>query len=174
MKTFNKNSPRDPVIRQYYRRHPDKVGALVFVDGPLRPLAPNRQVGDPFIAPFRTANYMQASSRFIDTFVVRGQEAAAQREELLARWANTPQHVIVRMLELGILPDAEPSIWAPDCIKVPVLGIYTKGAYIPPDNETFLKTLAPRAEYQVWEDVSHDLGEGAAGSLLSRAARFSH
>ncbi|MEW6212561.1 MAG: alpha/beta hydrolase [Acidobacteriota bacterium] len=145
-----------PVIRQFYRRYPEKTEALVFVDGPLRPLAPTQEIGEEFIAPFRKPNYMEAARQF-NAGLMTGKIPAEMREQILSSWANTPQHVIISVLEQVILPKSDPSIWKEDPIKVPVLGIYTRNDYVPADNEQYLRRLAPGAEYHAWSDVGHGI-----------------
>lgn len=145
-----------PVIRQFYRRYPEKTAALVFVDGPLRPLAPTQEIGEEFIAPFRKPNYMEAARQF-NAALMTGKIPAEMREEILRNWANTPQFVIVSVLEQVILPKTDPSIWREDRINVPVLGIYTRNDYVPVDNEQYLRRLADKVEYHAWSDVGHGI-----------------
>ena len=145
------------VVRQFYRLYPDKTRALVFVDGGLRPLAPNQEMGEQFIAPFRSPEYMKAAENFINTFIVTPQTTDEMRKEMLGKWANTPQHVIVSVLELSILPNTAPEVWKEDNVNVPVLAIYTKMPYVPADNEQFFRRIAPNIDYQVWDGVGHNL-----------------
>jgi pimeloyl-ACP methyl ester carboxylesterase len=145
-----------PVIRQFYRRYPEKTIALVFVDGPLRPLAPTDEIGEAFIAPFRQPNYMTAAKQF-NAGLMTEKIPAEMREQILDNWANTPQHVIVSVLEQVILPKTDPAIWKQDAIKVPVLAIYTRNDYVPTDNEQYLRRLAANTEYHAWGDVGHGI-----------------
>ncbi|MCI0491125.1 MAG: alpha/beta hydrolase [Blastocatellia bacterium] len=143
-----------PVIRQFYRLYPEKTKALVFIDGPLRPLAPSEEIGQEFIAQFRGPDYMEAARQF-NAGLMTAKIPAEMREQILACWADTPQHVILSVLEQVTLPDAAPSIWKPDQIKVPVLAVYTKNFYVPEDNERYLRSIAPATEYHAWGDVGH-------------------
>jgi pimeloyl-ACP methyl ester carboxylesterase len=143
------------VARHYYRRHPDRVRGLVFIDGPLRSWAPNRIASEAIIAPFRGPNYFAAIDTFVHRFSAQADEK--NRAESIKRWRNTPQGVIIRMLDLGLNPEADPSLWEPDEIKAPVLALYTNMSYVPENNEAYLKSFAPKAKYETWEGVGHDM-----------------
>src|SRR5262249_49131909 len=80
-----------PVIREFYRKYPQKTLALVIVDGPLRPFG-DKKLMDAFIAPLREPNYKEQAVRFIDRLM--GPEVAAGlREEIKSSMLSTPQHV---------------------------------------------------------------------------------
>jgi pimeloyl-ACP methyl ester carboxylesterase len=145
------------VARQFYRRYPAKTRALVFVDGALRPLAPTPEIGENFLTPFRGADYLKAAENFVNTFLTTPQTAAEVRQKIHAKWAATPQHVMVSVLEHALLPQSDPEVWQTDKINVPTLAIYTKMPYVPPDNEQFFRSLASNIDYQVWEGATHNL-----------------
>lgn len=153
-----------PIIRQFYRRHPDKVLGLVFVDGPLKALAPSQEVGEQFITEFRGPNYLKAVEQFLETFIFKPDTPAENRKMELANWTSTPQHVMVSVLEQTMLPNAAPEIWQPDKISVPVLALYTKNQYVNADNEKFVRSFVPDLEYQVF-DSSHNI-------VMERADEF--
>jgi haloalkane dehalogenase len=145
------------VVRQFYRRYPEKTRGLVFVDGPLRPLAPTQEIGEKFLEPFRGPDYRKASENFFNTFIATPQTPDDLRKSILDKWFRTPRYVIVSVLEYALLPQSDPDVWKADKIDVPVLAIYTKMPYVPSDNEQFLHGLAADLEYQAWEGVGHNL-----------------
>lgn len=153
-----------PIIRQFYRRFPAKVLGLVFVDGPLKPLAPSQEVGEQFVSEFRGPNYLKAAEQFLETFIYKLETPAENRKMELANWTATPQHVMVSVLEQVILPNAAPESWKPDKINVPVLAFFTKNPYVNAENETFLRSFVASLEYHVL-DSSHNL-------VMERAAEF--
>src|SRR6185295_9952760 len=55
-----------PVIREFYRKYPQKTLALVIVDGALRPFG-DKKMMEGFIAPLRGPNYKTVASQFIDS-----------------------------------------------------------------------------------------------------------
>src|SRR5438874_5069416 len=54
-----------PVIRQYYRKFPAKVKALVVVEGPLRPFFDKASIKK-FVAPLRSENYPESAGKVLD------------------------------------------------------------------------------------------------------------
>jgi len=140
-----------PVIREFYRKYPQKTLALVIVDGPLR-LFFDRKTMEQFIAPLRGPNYKEQASRFIDG-MMGPQVPTALREQIKTSMLSTPQSVAVSAME-GMADD---SIWGQDKIGVPVLAILAKTPFWPPDTEQFFRSLAPTLDYQMWEGVTHFL-----------------
>ncbi len=153
-----------PIIRQFYRRFPDKVQGLVFVDGPLKPLSPSQEVGERFMSEFRGPDYLQAAAQFLESFIYKPDTPAENRRMELANWTATPQHVMVSVLEQVMLPNAAPESWKPDQINAPVLAFYTKNPYVNAENEKFLRSFAAKLEYHVF-DSSHNL-------VMERAEEF--
>jgi pimeloyl-ACP methyl ester carboxylesterase len=140
-----------PAIRQFYRHFPEKVGALVIVDGKLRPIADKAAI-DAFIAPLRGDNYAQAAGALIDG-MTKPIADAKLRTGIKETMLRTPQHVAVSELE----STTDPDLWIPDPISVPVLMILAKSPVWTAEYEQFARSVAPQLDYQVWEGVSHFL-----------------
>lgn len=139
-----------PVIREFYRKYPDKTLALVIVDGALRPFG-NKEMMDQLMATLRGPNYRQAAEAMIDQML--GNLSPELKAKIKGTMLNTPQHVALSAMD-GMMDEA---IWKEDKIKVPVLAILAKSPFWPPDNEEFFKKTAPKLEYHMWEGVSHFL-----------------
>ena len=139
-----------PVIRQFYRKYPEKTLALVIVDGALRPFG-DRQMMESLIAPLRGPNYKEAAAGLVQGML--GSMSPALREEIKSSMLSTPQHVAVSAIEGMIAPE----IWKQDKIGVPVLAVLARSPFWPADNEQFMRGIAPRLEYLMWEGVSHFL-----------------
>jgi pimeloyl-ACP methyl ester carboxylesterase len=139
-----------PVIRQFYRKYPEKSLALVLVDGSLRPFG-DKKMMETFIAPLRGPNYKEVATSFIQGML--GSVSPALQDEIKGSMLSTPQHVAVSAME-GM---AEPEIWTQDKIKVPTLAVLAKSPFWPPDNEQFMKGIAPHLDYHMWDGVSHFL-----------------
>lgn len=137
-----------PVIREFYREFPASVRGLVIVDGGLRPFVQGAEM-EKFIAPFRT-NYQEQTSKFLAMFT-KPMKTDAERAEVKAIIMRTPQHVAISELE----NTADPALWKPDKIDVPVLMILAKQPVWTPEYEQFAHRLVPKLDYQVWENVSH-------------------
>lgn len=140
-----------PVIRQFYRKYPQKTLALVIVDGPLRAFG-DKNMMEQFIAPLRGPNYKDRAATFIDG-MMGPQVPAALREEIKGAMLSTPQYVAISAME-GM---ADETIWKQDKINFPVLAILAKSPFWPADTEQFYRSTAPNLEYQMWDGVSHFL-----------------
>jgi pimeloyl-ACP methyl ester carboxylesterase len=142
-----------PVVRQFYRLYPGKTLALVILDGALQNYFKDTAQADSFIAPLRGTEYQAAAARFVDGILPQTM-AAGLRDEIRRTMLATPQHVMVGAME-GMMKD--PSIWKPDPIKVPLLLLLASNSAWPDDYEKFVRTLAPQADYRVFNGVSHFL-----------------
>ena len=140
-----------PVIRQFYRRFPEKVAALVIVDGKLRPFA-DAAAMEKFIAPLRGDNYREVAGGFIDN-MTQSIDDERLRQRIKTTMLQTPQHVAVSEFE----NTTDPELWKPDPINVPVLMILAKSPVWNAEYEQFARSLAPQLDYEVWENVSHFL-----------------
>lgn len=140
-----------PVVRQFYRKYPEKTLALGIVDGSLFPFAP-RSVMEQFIAPIRGPQYRETATKMIEG-MFRPEQAEALRSEIKTAMLSTPQHVAVSAME-GMIEDA---IWTEDQIKVPVLAVLARSPFWPADNEQRFKKIAPQLDYHMWDGVSHFL-----------------
>jgi pimeloyl-ACP methyl ester carboxylesterase len=140
-----------PVIRQFYRKYPEKTLALVLVDGGLRPFAP-RAVMEQFVAPLRGPGYKEAATRMVDGMLMPVHSEAV-RADIRKTMLSAPQHVAVGAME-GMLDEA---VWKEDQVKVPVLAVLARSPFWPPDNEQFFRKIAPELDYRMWDGVSHFL-----------------
>ena len=139
-----------PVVRQFYRKYPQKTLALVIVDGGLRPFGTKEQ-REQFMAPLRGPNYKEAGAQMFAAMTATLSDADKERVKT-SSW-NTPQYVLVSAMEAM----AEESLYGTDKINVPVLAILAKSPFWPADTEQFLRGLAPDLDYQMWDGVSHFL-----------------
>ena len=139
-----------PVVRQFYRKYPQKTLAIVIVDGGLRPFGTKEQ-REQFMAPLRGPNYKEAGAQMFAAMTVTLSDADKERVKTSA-W-STPQYVLVSAMEAM----AEESLYGTDKINVPVLAILAKSPFWAADTEQFFRSLAPDFEYQMWDGVSHFL-----------------
>jgi pimeloyl-ACP methyl ester carboxylesterase len=140
-----------PFIRHYYRKFPAKVKALVIVEGPLRPFF-DRDSMEKFVAPLRGNDYPGAAGRVV-AGMTKPIKDAALRDKIKALMLKTPQYVAVSEFEAT----ADEELWKEDKIDVPVLMILAQQPVWAPEYEQFVRRLAPKVDYQVWENVSHFL-----------------
>jgi pimeloyl-ACP methyl ester carboxylesterase len=140
-----------PAIRQFYRLFPAKVGALVIVDGKLRPFV-DAAAMEKFIAPLRGDDYPKVAAEFIDmmTKPIADQKLRARIKSAMLQ---TPQYVAVSEFENTMAPE----LWTPDKIEVPVLMVLAKQPMWNAEYEQFARSLIAQLDYQVWDGVSHFL-----------------
>jgi pimeloyl-ACP methyl ester carboxylesterase len=140
-----------PFAREYYRRFPAKVKALVIVEGPLHAFF-DRDTMEKFVMPLKSDQYPREAARVIDGTISSVKDAAL-RQKIKAMMLKTPQHVAVSEFEAT----ADEDLWKPDKIDIPVLMILAKQPAWSPEYEQFVRGLIPKLDYQVWENVSHFL-----------------
>ena len=139
-----------PAVRQFYRKYPAKVQGMIIVEGPLKPFFDATSI-EKFVAPMRE-NYQQAAGRFIDG-ITRSIANESLRNQIKTLMLKTPRNVAISELE----STADPELWKPDKINVPVLVILAKQPAWTSEYEQFVRGLIPEVDYQVWESVSHFL-----------------
>jgi pimeloyl-ACP methyl ester carboxylesterase len=139
-----------PVAYQFWRRYPEKMAALVAVEGMLAPL--------PFAAP---GAVKELDGRKVRESVLRlsdmtsGQLPAEMRQAMKAVIASTPDHVAQSTMNAL----ADPSIWKEDTIRVPVQMIVSAGPFSiwPADYEQRVRKLAPNLEFHKIKGAGHCL-----------------
>jgi pimeloyl-ACP methyl ester carboxylesterase len=131
-----------PVVREFYRRHPEKTEALVAVDGSLRALF-KPEDADRILAPYRGPGYTQQLEKFADFMIPADQPGL--RAETKAIMTKTPQRVAISAFENL----ADPANFREDPIRVPLLSVLAGDSRWPGDYEAFVRRLAPRSEYRV-------------------------
>jgi pimeloyl-ACP methyl ester carboxylesterase len=149
-----------PVICRFYRQFPDKVQALVAVDGSLRGFDTTDEQREQFIGPYRGQEYRERATKFIGAmFPNPGTEAL--RDRVLEDVRNTPQHVLVSAFE-GMFDKAA---WEPEKITVPLLVVNAKSPFWTEDYESYVRKLQSKADYHMIEGTGHFL-------MLERPAEF--
>jgi len=141
-----------PVIRQYYRRYPAKVIALVAVDGPLRSLFGDTAQARQWVARFEGADFAANIGEMFNGLI--GPTADTTVRAAIWRAAlGVPQRVTVSALR-GLV---SPSIWGDDPIQVPVLAVMAPRPAWTPEYMSYVKRLAPDTRYEALTGVGHFL-----------------
>ena len=140
-----------PVIRQFYRKYPNKTRALVIVDGSLRPFSNIEQMKQ-FIEPLRGPNYKERAEMIIGGISQAVKDKKTQ-EEIRTAMMSAPQHVMVGAMD-AMMDDA---IWKQDKINAPTLAVMAKQPQWNDEYEKYVRELVPGVDYQMWEGVSHFL-----------------
>ena len=141
-----------PVICRVYHQSPERVAALVAVDGILRRPPITAEQGERIVAPFRSPDYREHTKRFITSmFPVAGTEAL--RDQVLSETLATPQHVMVGAME-GMFRPTQPD-WDVKKVNIPVLVINAKNPMWTADYEKYVRSLSPKTDYRVIEGTGH-------------------
>jgi len=141
-----------PVIRQFYRRYPDKTIALAVVDGALKTMFPDKATADKFIEQLRAPDYQKTAGQMA-SFMVQPMHDPALKEQVKTSMLSTPQYVAVSAME-GMV---DPAIWAEDRINVPTLAVMARQPAWNKEYEAYVHGLVPNLEFQIWDGVSHFL-----------------
>jgi pimeloyl-ACP methyl ester carboxylesterase len=148
-----------PVIRQFYRSHPQQVVGLVAVDGSLRGMGSDTAAMAPLLAQLAGPDHTAGVNRMFDAMLV-GVDSALRA--MVKRAAlTTAKHVSMSSMH-GML---DPRIWKDDPIQVPVLAIMAPNPMWSADYLTYVKRLAPQIRTETMEGTSHFL-------MLQRPAEF--
>jgi pimeloyl-ACP methyl ester carboxylesterase len=140
-----------PVIRQFYRKYPNKTLALVIVDGNLRGFGSPEQMKQ-FVDPLRGPKYKEQAERMIG-FIAQSVKNKKDLEDIRATMMSTPQHVMVGAFDAMM----DEAIWKQDKINAPTLAVMAKQPQWDAEYEKFVRELVPGIDYQMWEGVSHFL-----------------
>src|SRR5215813_9381532 len=140
-----------PVIRQFYRKYPNKTLALVIVDGSLRQFSNLEQMKQ-LIEPLRGPNYKERAGMIIGGISQAVKDKKTQ-EEIRTAMMSAPQHVMVGAMD-AMMDDA---IWKQDKINAPTLAVMAKQPQWNDEYEKYVRELVPGVDYQMWEGVSHFL-----------------
>jgi pimeloyl-ACP methyl ester carboxylesterase len=132
-----------PVARQFYRMHPKRTLGIVNVDGAIR--FPDRKLYESFLAAFR-ADYKKASAAFIDSMLVTMKDESLQ-QTIRSAYQLAPDYVGISTLS----EFDNDNLWKTDPIRIPVLAIFAESPWLLPDNETFMRSIAPNLEYHMWK-----------------------
>jgi len=141
-----------PTIRQFYRRHPERVAGLVAVDGALKNVFPVA-MAEPMLQAFQSDDYLAFAERSFAPMASR-MANPAHAEMVMKRLRATPQRTLVGGLKAGM----DDSIWISDRVRVPLLVINAPNPMLwTPEYETYVATLADDLEYVKMPGVSHFL-----------------
>jgi len=160
--TFIGHSMGKAVICRVFKQAPEKVAALVSVDGLLRrPLGAPGQT-EAMVAQFHSPHYREVAKGFVRSFFpIPGTEALCA--EVTAEMLKTPQNVMASAMA-GMLNEDHPD-WDLKQVNVPVMVFNAKGSLWDADYESYVRALSPQAEYRLFENVGHWL-------MLEQPAEF--
>jgi pimeloyl-ACP methyl ester carboxylesterase len=142
------------VICRVYNHAPEKVAALVSVDGLLCRLSGTPAEGRSLVGPFATPHYREHAAGFIRSlFPFPGADELCAR--VTAEMLKTPPHVMLGGMLAMLSPD-QPD-WILPRVNAPVLVINARSEWWTDAYENYVRSLSPKTDYLVMEGVSHFL-----------------
>jgi pimeloyl-ACP methyl ester carboxylesterase len=163
------------VSAQFLRMFPDKVSALVIVDGFMPPPPKDdteRQKAnaqrEAMIKTWRSPDYKTAFVKMIDSMSSPAHTPAALRDEIRTKMTATPQHVVAGAMK-GIFTMAPLS--GNDRFTIPTLAVMARRQGRVGYDE-FLRKYFPELEYQEWPGVGHFLMMEAPEKFNTTLAAF--
>src|SRR5438094_515627 len=151
-----------PVICRVYAQAPEKVAALVAVDGLLRRPKMSPEQVEQFIGAYRSPEYREHATRFVNSmFPNPGTEAL--RDRIRDEMLMTPQYVMRSAME-GMFASDQPA-WDLSKVNVPVLAINAKSPMWTDEYEAYVRALSPKTDYRTIDGPGHFL-------MLEKPAEF--
>ncbi|OQW46110.1 MAG: hypothetical protein A4S09_16885 [Proteobacteria bacterium SG_bin7] len=139
------------VVRQFYRKFPDKVLALVIADSDLAPW-PKESIDyvRKLAGRLKTSSYKKVIAEEIDGMFAPS-TSEFLRNEIKSKMVSTAKHVMSKaLLELS-----EQKLYKSDFIKVPTLVVKVKYPTSKHTDEEFLRSFIQDLSYQEWENIGH-------------------
>jgi pimeloyl-ACP methyl ester carboxylesterase len=150
------------VIARVHHHSPEKVAALVSVDGLLLRLSGSPEQDRALIGGFASPQYLACAQGFIRTFFpVPGTETL--RDRVMAEMLATPQHVMLGGMRAMLSPE-QPD-WILQKVNAPVLVINAPTPWWNDAYEEYVRSLTPQADYVMMDGAGHFL-------MLEKPAEF--
>jgi len=150
------------VLCRIYHQAPERVTALVSVDGLLRRPPGTPEQAQALVGPFATPQYLDHAKKFIGSFFpIPGTEAL--RDRMMPEMLTTPQHVMLGAM-LGMFgPDQ--ADWVLQKVNAPVVVINAPSLWWANGYEKYVRSLSPQCDYVMMDGVGHFL-------MLEKPAEF--
>jgi pimeloyl-ACP methyl ester carboxylesterase len=142
-----------PVVRQFYRRFPDKTAALVFVDGALRPFTRDPAETERFLSRFKEETFKETAPQFL-AGMLTATTPADVREQIGRLVRNAHPQVAVSSMR-GMFDQKK--LWAEDPVRVPALALMAKSPFWTDEYKAYVKRLVPDLDYREFDGVGHFL-----------------
>jgi pimeloyl-ACP methyl ester carboxylesterase len=142
-----------PIICRVYAQAPQRVEALVAVDGFLHRPALTAEQARQLVEPFHDANYRTHTTNFINTlFPNPGTEEL--RGHVLTELLDTPQYVMAGAMD-GMFDLSQPD-WDLKKVNVPILVIAANNPTMWNDEyKTYVHGLSSKTDYRTIEGAGH-------------------
>ena len=150
------------VMCRVYQQMPEKVAALVSVDGLMCRPPGTPDLARQFVGQFCVPEWQAHARKFFSTFFpYPGTEKL--RDQVVADMLATPQYVIASEAE-NIASPEQPD-WALPGVEVPLLVLNARSPLWSERYEQYVKSLSSQVDYHVYDGVGHFL-------MLEKPAEF--
>lgn len=140
------------VVCRVYHRAPEKVAAVVSVDGLLRRPTGTAEQVEALLVPFGTPQYLDHARKLIHTFFpIPGTEAL--RDRVMSEMLATPQHVMLGGMQAMFNPTY--SDWGLEKLDAPIAVINAPGFLWSNGHEAYVRSLTPQLDYLIMDGVGH-------------------
>jgi pimeloyl-ACP methyl ester carboxylesterase len=150
------------VVARVHHHAPEKIAALVSVDGLLLRLSDSPEQDRALIGGFASPHYLACAQSFIRSFFpVPGTEAL--RDRVLAEMLATPQHVMLGGMRAMLSP-GEPD-WILQEVNAPVIVINAPTPWWTDAYVNYVRSLSSQSDYHLMDGAGHFL-------MLEKPAEF--
>jgi pimeloyl-ACP methyl ester carboxylesterase len=150
------------VLCRVHHHTPEKIAALVSVDGLLCRLSGPPEEERQLLGALASPHYREHAQGFISTFFpVPGTEAL--RDRVMSEMLATPQHVMLDGMLAMMSPD-QPD-WILQKVSAPVVAINARTPWWNNGYENYVRSLSPQSDYLAMDGVGHFL-------MLEKPAEF--
>jgi len=151
-----------PVICRVHEQAPEKVAALVAVDGLLRrpPFKPEEI--EKYLAPYRAPDFREHVTNFLYSMFPDA-SGYPLRDRVLTEVMATPPYVMSSAMH-GMFATNQPA-WDMHDVTVPVLVLNAPNPRWNAEYEAYVRALSPKSDYRVLEGAGHCL-------MLEKPAEF--
>ncbi|HVV71096.1 MAG TPA: alpha/beta hydrolase [Verrucomicrobiae bacterium] len=140
-----------PVICRVYHQAPQRVAALVSVDGLLRrPDMPADQASQ-FVNQFTGEDYREKTRVGMGALFAPGKEAV--RDRVISEMLQTPQYVMVSAMK-GMFNSDQPD-WDPKHADVPVLALNAPNPMWTDEYQKYVASLSSQTDYRTIPGTGH-------------------
>ncbi len=139
-----------PVSLALARAHPDRVAALVGVDGAMQPqFLPEDFEG--FFAPFLGAGWRDAMAAMMDGMGASSALSPEDQAVLKQMALDTPHHVVVGAARAQLAADA----WSDAPLGHPLLLVLARQPAWTDEYETWVRARVADLDWKLWDDTGH-------------------
>jgi pimeloyl-ACP methyl ester carboxylesterase len=139
-----------PVALTFVELFPGKAAGIVMVDGVLRREKATPEAREKAMARWSQGDYKETATKMIESMFVPA-TTPALRQEIRDKMLATPRRVAVSAMA-GMMELSPPAK-----IPVPALAIVAARPNFPAGYEQFLRGLAPKLDYEMWDGAGHFL-----------------